>query len=78
MTSDLEQLKKEANELAAISDSERKEILSDLRMLEGDNKKRAELELEELCLKYRKDKETVIAICLLCAAIIIFSIYKYL
>ncbi len=78
MGEDIEKLKKEVSEFSGIDDKERKEILSDLRDLEESNKKYAQMKLDEIELRYKSTKQTIIAVCIFTAGIILYLAYGYL
>ena len=78
MNESFEDLKKEVNSTKSISSQDRDEILSDLKSLEEDNNKQAKLALEEIELKYKTEKKTIIAVCLFVAAIILYLFYGFL
>ena len=77
MNQDIEELKKEVSEFNGINDKERKEILSDLRYLEESNKRYAQMKLDEIELKYKKQKEFAIFCLILGILAILYAAYKF-
>ena len=77
MNHKIEQLKKEVSQFSSIDNKERKEILSDLTELEESNKKYAQMKLDEIQLKYKKQKEFAIFCLILGALAILYAAYKF-
>ena len=77
MNQDIEQLKKKVSQFNGIDDKERKEILSDLRELEESNKKYAQMKLDEIELKYKKQKEFAMFCFVLGVFVILYATYKF-
>ena len=71
MSQEIEELKKEVNELRELSESERKEILSDLQFLEESNKN-----LEKYISESKKAKQLGIASFICGALVIIYLAFK--
>lgn len=77
MNENIENLKREVVSSISISKQDRDEMLSDLRDLEEDNKKSAQMRLEEIELKYRIAKDNIVWGCIFGAAIIVYLLHKY-
>ena len=71
MTSKIESLKNEVNQLDGLSESERSEILADLQFLEGSNKR-----LEKSIFESKITKQTGFASFVLGALAMVYLTYK--
>jgi hypothetical protein len=77
MNGNIEQLKKEVSQLSGIDATERKEILSDLSELEESNRRYAQMKLDEIEIKYNKQKEFVIFFLILGVIVILYVANKF-
>jgi hypothetical protein len=71
MTSKIESLKNEVNQLEGLSEGERSEILADLQFLEGSNKR-----LEKSVSESKKATQLGIASFVLGALVMVYLAYK--